>query len=72
MHQDYLNNQFFFVCPYLSFRFFRKGVFVMTVMFIMIMMIFLFLLSNVTAVAVFVKILGAPTCTRPILRLGIC
>ncbi len=44
----------------------------MTVMFIMIMMIFLFLLSNVTAVAVFVKILGAPTCTRPILRLGIC
>lgn len=44
----------------------------MTVMFIMIMMIFLFLLSNVTAVAVFVKVLRAPTCTRPILRLGIC
>ncbi|GEM_PF-1801860 len=42
MHQDYLNNQFFFVCPYLSFRFFRKGVFVMIVTFIMIMMIFLF------------------------------
>ena len=42
MHQDYLNNQFFFVCPNFSFRFFRKGIFVMTVMFIMIMMIFLF------------------------------
>jgi len=42
MHQDYLNNQFFFVCPYLSFRFFRKGIFVMIVIFIMIMMIFLF------------------------------